>query len=121
LTLHGTPGSHGAAAARIAEEGSNPEQGFATRLSLAGVRVFVLAWKPKRGPATKIAVEQMASGQNGEAFHPAQAPVAMVLEQKQRHGIASMRTPTAKELLVQEHPHMKRIAITEKSRNATRR
>ena len=59
----------------------------------------------------------MASGQNGEAFHPAQAPVTMVLEQKQRHGIASMRTPTAKELLVQEHPHMKRIAITEKSRN----
>ena len=57
----------------------------------------------------------MVSGRIGEALDRAPSPV--VQERKRRHGNASMRTPTVKELLVQDHPHMLRVAIMEQSRN----
>ena len=57
----------------------------------------------------------MVSGRIGEALDRAPSPV--VPGRERRHGNASMRTPTVKELPVQDHPHMLRVAIMEQSRN----
>ena len=57
----------------------------------------------------------MASGQPGEAWDP--APSLAEQERKQKPGSASMLTPTARELLVQDRPHMLSHATMQQSHN----
>ena len=57
----------------------------------------------------------MASGQPGEAWDPVLSLVGQ--EHKRKQGSASMLTPTARELLVQDRPQMLSRATMQQSHN----